>query len=262
MSKRCRGEVQAHRGRSAHSTARRRGVHSRGRPGRQGAPSVLPPDACRRWPADCARSLARSRHCRSPVLAAGPSGPAPWSAHVRSRGAALRPARPGVWPLRPRPVVVSGFDPPAAPWGSGHRGVDLLGRAGPTGARRARRHGHVRRHAGRPRRRGRRPRRRPHHLRTGRGRGRAPGGSVGAGQRRRHLQLGRQPLLPARVPALGAAARRDLPRPAAARRASAPVRLLPLRRASVPAPTALGPPVAAMRLRVGQLGRPGAAGRW
>jgi murein DD-endopeptidase MepM/ murein hydrolase activator NlpD len=36
----------------------------------------------------------------------------------------------GVWPLAPRPEVVRGFDPPDAPWGAGHRGVDLLGRAG------------------------------------------------------------------------------------------------------------------------------------
>ncbi len=36
----------------------------------------------------------------------------------------------GVWPLQPEPEVVTSFDPPAAPWGSGHRGVDLLGRAG------------------------------------------------------------------------------------------------------------------------------------
>ncbi len=35
----------------------------------------------------------------------------------------------GVWPLRPRPEVVAGFDPPLDPWGSGHRGVDLLGSA-------------------------------------------------------------------------------------------------------------------------------------
>ncbi len=40
------------------------------------------------------------------------------------------PSRHGVWPLTPRPVVVSGFDPPATRWGSGHRGVDLLGHAG------------------------------------------------------------------------------------------------------------------------------------
>jgi murein DD-endopeptidase MepM/ murein hydrolase activator NlpD len=35
-----------------------------------------------------------------------------------------------VWPLAPRPDVVSGFDPPASTWGAGHRGVDLLGHAG------------------------------------------------------------------------------------------------------------------------------------
>ncbi len=36
----------------------------------------------------------------------------------------------GVWPLRPEPEVVAHFDPPATPYGPGHRGVDLLGRAG------------------------------------------------------------------------------------------------------------------------------------
>jgi murein DD-endopeptidase MepM/ murein hydrolase activator NlpD len=36
----------------------------------------------------------------------------------------------GVWPLQPEPEVVTGFDPPDSPWGSGHRGVDLLGTVG------------------------------------------------------------------------------------------------------------------------------------
>jgi murein DD-endopeptidase MepM/ murein hydrolase activator NlpD len=36
----------------------------------------------------------------------------------------------GSWPLRPRPEVVEGFDRPAAPWGPGHRGVDLRGSLG------------------------------------------------------------------------------------------------------------------------------------
>jgi murein DD-endopeptidase MepM/ murein hydrolase activator NlpD len=36
----------------------------------------------------------------------------------------------GEWPLRPSAEVVAGFDPPLDPWGSGHRGVDLLGSAG------------------------------------------------------------------------------------------------------------------------------------
>ena len=38
------------------------------------------------------------------------------------------PAGNGTWPLDPRPAVVAGFDPPAAPWAAGHRGVDLAGR--------------------------------------------------------------------------------------------------------------------------------------
>jgi murein DD-endopeptidase MepM/ murein hydrolase activator NlpD len=36
----------------------------------------------------------------------------------------------GVWPLVPRPEVVSRFDPPESRWGSGHRGVDLAGHVG------------------------------------------------------------------------------------------------------------------------------------
>lgn len=36
----------------------------------------------------------------------------------------------GVWPLAPRPEVVARFAPPATRWGTGHRGVDLAGRAG------------------------------------------------------------------------------------------------------------------------------------
>ena len=37
------------------------------------------------------------------------------------------------WPLSPRPAVLRAFDPPAKPWLSGHRGVDL--RAAHDGAR-------------------------------------------------------------------------------------------------------------------------------
>jgi murein DD-endopeptidase MepM/ murein hydrolase activator NlpD len=42
------------------------------------------------------------------------------------------PSRDGVWPLSPRPDVVSGFAPPETLWGPGHRGVDLLGHVGQT----------------------------------------------------------------------------------------------------------------------------------
>lgn len=45
--------------------------------------------------------------------------------------ASARPAPAhGVWPLQPRPPVVTGFHPPSSPWGSGHRGVDLGGHVG------------------------------------------------------------------------------------------------------------------------------------
>ncbi|OIJ28318.1 peptidoglycan DD-metalloendopeptidase family protein [Nocardioides luteus] len=36
----------------------------------------------------------------------------------------------GEWPLAPQPEVVRRFDAPDAPWGAGHRGVDLAGSLG------------------------------------------------------------------------------------------------------------------------------------
>jgi murein DD-endopeptidase MepM/ murein hydrolase activator NlpD len=56
-----------------------------------------------------------------PVVAAAPTGSPPMS---------VMAADAAVWPLSPRPEVVSGFSPPADPWGAGHRGVDLLGQVG------------------------------------------------------------------------------------------------------------------------------------
>lgn len=38
--------------------------------------------------------------------------------------------RSATWPLEPNPPVVTGFAPPSAVWGVGHRGVDLLGAPG------------------------------------------------------------------------------------------------------------------------------------
>jgi murein DD-endopeptidase MepM/ murein hydrolase activator NlpD len=45
-------------------------------------------------------------------------------------GAPVAPVPVGVWPVQPRPTVVRAFDPPELPFGSGHRGVDLLGAPG------------------------------------------------------------------------------------------------------------------------------------
>ncbi|MDQ4502769.1 peptidoglycan DD-metalloendopeptidase family protein [Sinomonas sp. ASV322] len=41
------------------------------------------------------------------------------------QGPAATPASGWAWPLAPRPVLLRAFDPPARPWLSGHRGVDL-----------------------------------------------------------------------------------------------------------------------------------------
>jgi murein DD-endopeptidase MepM/ murein hydrolase activator NlpD len=53
--------------------------------------------------------------------------------------ALLLPARAGavdgpewVWPLAPRPPVMTLFDPPDSPYGAGNRGVDLVGAVGQT----------------------------------------------------------------------------------------------------------------------------------
>jgi murein DD-endopeptidase MepM/ murein hydrolase activator NlpD len=90
------------------------------------------------------------------LLAAGAGGPAGGADPVGGPGsmgdgtrAVAAPAAgcagaagPGArcWPItgpgaRGRPAVLRGFDPPAAPWAAGHRGVDL--RAGPGAAVRA-----------------------------------------------------------------------------------------------------------------------------
>lgn len=42
-----------------------------------------------------------------------------------SPGTGPVPAPAWSWPLSPRPAVLRAFDPPARPWLSGHRGVDL-----------------------------------------------------------------------------------------------------------------------------------------
>jgi murein DD-endopeptidase MepM/ murein hydrolase activator NlpD len=53
------------------------------------------------------------------------------AAPLAPSAAGAAPADPVVvWPLVPEPEVVRGFDPPDAPWGAGHRGVDLLGSPG------------------------------------------------------------------------------------------------------------------------------------
>src|SRR5689334_2870827 len=72
------------------------------------------------------------------VLLAGPSVPGPPPSGPPPSGpsaagpsrAAPAPAGRFSWPLAPPHPVLRAFDPPPAPWASGHRGVDLGGSPG------------------------------------------------------------------------------------------------------------------------------------
>ena len=68
--------------------------------------------------------------CLLAVLAGAPGGARAESTRPSPTGTAAVPRGPAVWPLQPQPRVMHRFDPPADAWGAGHRGVDLLGRAG------------------------------------------------------------------------------------------------------------------------------------
>ena len=66
------------------------------------------------------------------LLPARPAPVDPGQAHPSNhQQQQLDPSRQvAAWPLAGRPEVVAGYDPPAATWSAGHRGVDLLGSAG------------------------------------------------------------------------------------------------------------------------------------
>ncbi len=120
-------------------------------------------------------STARRRRGRSSpaarTLAPCASPPSPGARPAAVAAArARRPPAPSAGEARPGRRLAAAPEPdgrraastrPTRPYGAGHRGVDLLGRAGPAGARRAAGHGHASPAARRPRRRRGRPRRRP-----------------------------------------------------------------------------------------------------
>lgn len=60
----------------------------------------------------------------SSAYAAPPRPPGPGAVGMHDA-----PAGSGTWPLEP-PSVLRDFDPPSSAYGAGHRGVDLIGRAG------------------------------------------------------------------------------------------------------------------------------------
>lgn len=73
-------------------------------------------------------ALSSARGAPAPVpfkYGQAPDGP-PSAPRIPALAGRPAPTK-GVWPLHPRPRVVTGFDPPASRWGAGHRGVDLAG---------------------------------------------------------------------------------------------------------------------------------------
>ena len=66
--------------------------------------------------------------CLAALLLAAPflAAPPPVALPLVALPPVALPAAPDwSWPFRPRPAVLRAFDPPARPWLSGHRGVDL-----------------------------------------------------------------------------------------------------------------------------------------
>ncbi|MFF4474099.1 murein hydrolase activator EnvC family protein [Streptomyces sp. NPDC001599] len=93
----------------------------------------------RRWVRACARVVVLSAVLAAPTVpgvpAAGPPRPVT-AAAVRALPDAVGPVDPAVpplarhWPVGTRPAVLRGWDPPATPYGRGHRGVDLAAKGG------------------------------------------------------------------------------------------------------------------------------------
>ncbi|MBQ1096648.1 M23 family metallopeptidase [Streptomyces sp. b94] len=81
------------------------------------------PGACT-WVALLLTALARG----APLPATAAVPPATATATATDAGRAPDPAVPAVarlWPVGARPAVLRGWEPPATPYGPGHRGVDL-----------------------------------------------------------------------------------------------------------------------------------------
>jgi peptidase M23-like protein len=91
---------------------------------RRFAPPVL---LVRQVPLVCAVVVATTLLAPSPAATAATG--ATTATAAKAAAVDTVPAH-GVWPLQPRPPVVARFDPPATPWGRGHRGVDLAGHVG------------------------------------------------------------------------------------------------------------------------------------
>lgn len=92
-------------------------------------PRITAPPAPRRRPPLAAVGCLLTLLVVAGLVTIGPVRTA-HAAEPSSLRSAEAAGRGWTWPLDPPPAVVHGFEPPDAPWGSGHRGVDLRGTAG------------------------------------------------------------------------------------------------------------------------------------
>ena len=142
------------------------------------------------------------------------------------------PASAWSWPLSPRPAVLRAFDPPAKPWLSGHRGVDLEAALRRPAHLAGRRHGELCRDRGGPA--GHHDRSRQRATQQFRAGGEFPDGGVRRGRGRRPGACTGRPLRPGpALSPLGRPPRRRLRQPAGFR----------------DGPSAVGPAPAPIRVR-------------
>ena len=226
------------------------------------SPGPCPGPAALGHPATHGLPVTDRRGPPGPRAADGPGWPS-----RPARAAPSPPGRPARGPsARRHPRSWPAFDPPAEPWAAGHRGVDLLGSPGQAGADGTPRAGHLS----------------PAPI-AGRGvvvvahgatrttyepvlgGGPPSGDAVPSGDRIGHLELAGSHCFPRRVPALGLAARPDLPRPSRPGRRG-PRAAAPPRRGPPPdaGPQPARGPAGDRWLRPwgAPAGRPAAAGRW
>nr|BFD82429.1 hypothetical protein StreXyl84_18300 [Streptomyces sp. Xyl84] len=88
-------------------------------------PASAPAWAVRARPAAWAGGAGPAPPADRAASAPAGSGPVPAADRRRAAGSASVPAVGRAWPVGVRPAVLRGWEPPATPYGPGHRGVDL-----------------------------------------------------------------------------------------------------------------------------------------
>ncbi|HXV92605.1 MAG TPA: peptidoglycan DD-metalloendopeptidase family protein [Pseudonocardia sp.] len=100
-----------------------------GKPGRDATHDPAPPGAGEQVPTRTRERGSSDVGVPRPGTTPGTSGPATGPTREPGAGEPV-PGAAYAWPLHPAPAVLTPFRAPAHPYGPGHRGADLAGRAG------------------------------------------------------------------------------------------------------------------------------------